>query len=313
MAEAKKTKKTVEAKDEIKDGTIQEDNQTATETDQKPEVVKATAKAGKRSTKAVKEAEEKQTKEARKAEAPAEEKPVVRVQKTARPRIERQGKNFRRAAELVEREKQYSLLEALDLAIKTSPVKFDATVELHVNLNVDPRQAEQNIRETVVLPAGTGKRIRIAALTEDIEAAKAAGADIAGNDDLFAQFDKGVLDFDVLIATPALMPKLGKYARVLGPKGLMPSPKSGTVSPNVAKAIKEAKAGKVEFRVDSTGIIHLGIGKVSFGTEKLEQNARAVMGSLKAAKPASIKGTYVKNITIASSMGPGIRVLTSEL
>src|SRR6185369_380380 len=168
----------------------------------------------------------------------------------------------------IEKDKQYSVKEALELAIKTSPVKFDATVELHVNLGVDPRQADQNVRDNVVLPAGTGKTIRIAVLAEadDAAAAKKAGADIAGMEDLLKDIEKGIINFDTLIATPALMAKLGKYARVLGPKGLMPNPKSGTVTPDVVKAVEQAKAGRVEYRVDSTGIVHVAFGKVSFET-----------------------------------------------
>lgn len=275
-----------------------------------------TAKAGKRSAKALAEAEEKEAKEARKAKAASEEAaPVAKPAPKARPRIERQGKKFQTAAKLVDRNKEYTLKEALDLAGKTSTTKFDSTVELHVNLGVDPRQADQNIRQTLVLPAGSGKTVKVAVFAEDEDVAKAkkAGADVAGNEDFLAQLDKAVIDFDVLIATPAVMPKLGKYARVLGPKGLMPSPKSGTVTTDVAKAITEAKAGKVEYRVDTTGIVHLGIGKVSFGTDKLNDNARAVLASIKAAKPATIKGAYVKSIHVATTMGPSLKVANNEL
>lgn len=272
---------------------------------------KATAKAGKRSAKAIAEAEEKQAKEERKAHAAEEaadttpKKPI----KPARSRLERQGKNFRKAAEQVEKDKTYSLAEALELATKTSPVKFDATVELHVNLNVDPRHADQNIRDNLLLPAGTGKTVRVAVFSDD----KIEGADISGVETLLKQLEKGTLDFDILIATPANMPKLGKYARVLGPRGLMPNPKSGTVTTDLAKAVAEAKAGRVEYRVDSTGIVHLGIGKVSFGKTKLEENARAVFASIKGNKPSSVKSTYVKTIHIATTMGPSITVAANEL
>lgn len=272
---------------------------------------KATAKAGKRSSKSLKEAEEKQAKEERKAatsEADSEEKPKQPV-KLTRPRIERQGKNFRKAADLVEKDKVYSLGEAIELATKTNPTKFDATVELHVNLNVDPRHADQNIRDNLVLPAGTGKKIRVAVFADE----NTEGADISGVEAVTKLLDKGTFDFDILISTPANMPKLGKYARVLGPRGLMPNPKSGTVTPDVAKAIKEAKAGRVEYRVDSTGIIHLGVGKVSFGAAKLEENMRAVLTSIKANKPNSVKGTYVKTIHITTTMGPSIVVAINEL
>ena len=186
---------------------------------------------------------------------------------------------------------------------------------MHVRLSVDPRQADQNIRGMLVLPAGTGKNVRVAVFgdVEDIAAAKKAGADIAGGDDFLAQLDKGTIDFDVLVATPQMMAKLGKYARTLGPKGLMPNPKSGTVTKDVAKAVTEAKAGRVEFRVDSTGIVHLAIGKVSFGAAKLGENAAAVVASLKAAKPSSVKATYVKTVFVTTSMGPSIRVASSEI
>lgn len=278
------------------------------------------AKAGKRSTKGIKEAEEKAAKEDRKARASEEHaaaaeaakaKPIIKT----RTRLERQGKKFRAAAELIDKTKEYTVSEAIELAIKTSPVKFDATVEIHTKLGVDPRHADQNIRANLVLPAGTGKKITVAVLadTDDAAAAKKAGADIAGGDDFLQQLDKGVINFDVLIATPAMMPKLGKYARVLGPKGLMPSPKSGTVTADVVKAVSEAKAGRVEYRVDSTGIVHLGIGKVSFGVEKLQENAKAVLGSIRSAKPASVKGNYVQSIYITTSMGPSVKVATSEL
>ena len=284
------------------------------------EVEGKTAKAGKRSAKGIKAAEEKAAKEDRKAhaseihEADAEAAKAKPAPKT-RSRLERQGKKFRAASQLVDKTVDYSVADALELAIKTSPVKFDATVEMHVKLGVDPRHADQNIRQSLVLPAGTGKQTKVAVFAEadDAAIAKKAGADIAGNEDFIAQLDKGVVDFDVLIATPAMMPKLGKYARVLGPKGLMPSPKSGTVTTDVANAVAEAKAGRVEYRVDSTGIVHLGVGKVSFGAEKLNENVRTVLNSIRNAKPASIKGNYVHSIYISTSMGPSIKVSSSSL
>lgn len=276
---------------------------------EEPKEEKATAKAGKRSAKAIAEAEEKQAKEERKAsDAVAEEKPK-QAAKPSRSRLERQGKKFREAAKLVEKEKTYTLDEALDLALKTNPAKFDATVEVHVNLSVDPRHADQNIRDNLVLPAGTGKNVRVAVFADD----KIDGADISGIEELTKQLDKGVMDFDILIATPANMPKLGKYARALGPRGLMPNPKSGTVTNDLAKAVSEAKAGRVEYRVDSTGIVHLGVGKVSFGKDKLTENVRAVFTSIKSNKPASVKGTYVKAIHVTTTMGPSITVAGNEL
>ncbi|MFA5004005.1 MAG: 50S ribosomal protein L1 [Candidatus Saccharimonadales bacterium] len=272
--------------------------------------VKAVAKAGKRSEKALKEAEEKAEKEERKAhkaEAEAEEKPKLAV-KPARSRLERRSKGYRKSAELIEKGKVYSLKDALELATKTSSVKFDASVELHVNLGVDPRQADQNIRASLVLPAGTGKDIRVAVFADE----KAESADLSGVETITKQLEKGEINFDILISTPANMAKLGKYARSLGPRGLMPNPKSGTVTTDVAKAVKEAKAGRVEYRVDSTGIIHLAIGKVGFGGAKLLENAAAVMASIRAAKPNSVKGNYVKAVHVTTSMGPSITVSTTE-
>lgn len=312
MAEAKKTTKAKMSEEVVKPAELIVE--AVPETSDKEEK-KATAKAGKRSVKALVEAEEKQAKEERKtSKVEAQEKPKPSA-KPVRSLLERRGKNFRKAAELVEKGKVYNLSDAIGLAIKTSPVKFDATVEMHVRLSVDPRQADQNIRDTIVLPGGTGKTVRIAVFADvdDAAAAKKAGADIAGGDEFLQQLEKGTIDFDVLIATPAQMPKLGKYARVLGPKGLMPNPKSGTVTADVAKAVKEAKAGKVEYRVDSTGIVHLGIGKVSFGETKLLDNAKAVTASIKGNKPASIKGSYVRSVFVTTSMGPSITVDTSEI
>ncbi len=275
------------------------------------------AKAGKRSAKALAEAEElveKQEKKAEVAEAEKAEKPKI-VQKLARPKLERAGKKLREVSKLVDKTKEYSIKEAVDLALKTTTTKFDSTVELHIRLNVDPKHADQNIRENIVLPAGTGRSVKVAVFAEadDVTIAKKAGADIAGSEEFLQQLDKGILDFDVLIATPMVMAKLGKYARILGPKGLMPNPKSGTVTKDVVKAIEQSKAGKVELRVDENGIVHLGIGKVSFGTDKIMENVQAVFSSVKSAKPSSVKANYVETIFMTTSMGPSIRVTASEL
>ena len=205
----------------------------------KPKEAGEIAKAGKRSAKAVREAEKQEAKKAEKAEPV---KKVVKTQKPPRTRLERQSKRFRQNAAKIEPKKTYELKEAIDLIKDTSDVKFDASVELHINLSVDPRQADQNIRDNVLLPAGSGKKLKIAALTDNPEEALSAGADVAGGDDLIQSIEKGVLDFDILIATPSFMPKLGKYAKILGPKGLMPNPKSGTVTTNVKKAVSRAKA-----------------------------------------------------------------------
>lgn len=270
-----------------------EENSKAGDTPDAPQ----TAKAGKRSAKAIAEAEEKQAKQERKSseESPPDQ-PKAAITPT-RSRLERRGKHFRKSAELIEEGKLYNLEEAIDLAQKTSHVKFDATVELHINLGVDPRHADQNIRDNIVMPAGTGKDVKVAVADED----------------LLAKLDKGVIDFDVLVSTPSFMPKLGKYARVLGPKGLMPNPKSGTVTTDVDKAVAEAKAGKVEYRVDTTGIVHLGVGKVSFTPSKLLQNVQAVTASIKANKPSSVKGNYVRAVYLTTSMGPSISIDPANL
>lgn len=282
------------------------------------EVREATvAKAGKRSQKSLDEAEEKAEKEARKeagdttpkdadAEAAKAKGPAPKV----RPLIERRGKNYRKAAEKVDKSKVYSLDEAIKLAVETSPSKFDASVEVHVRLGVDPRQADQNIRATVALPHGTGRTVRVAVFAPEDQhaAAKKAGADVVGDEDFLKQLEKEELNFDVLVATPQYMPRLGKYARTLGPKGLMPNPKSGTVSPDVAKAVSEAKAGKVEYRVDKQAIVHLSVGKVSFGADKVLENAKEFFSSLSSQKPSSLKGNYIISTTVTTTMGPGIKV-----
>ncbi len=339
MAEAKKTTAKIKTKKvakniktkgkEIKDGTIQIDDKAKVQASSQDEEVKTTAKpkvtttkqptakAGKRSTKAVKEVEEKRAKEERKTHAKEEEvahKPK-HPEKPPRSKLERRSKKYREAAKQIEADKDYTLEDALALAVKTSPTKFDATVELHINLAVDPKQADQNVRGTVVLPAGTGKASRVAVVAEadDAKKAKTAGADVVGSDDILAQLDKEKLDFDVLIATPAMMARLGKYARVLGPKGLMPNPKSGTVTNDVVKAVTEAKAGRVEYRVDTAGIVHVGIGKVSFGAAKLNQNAQAIFTNLKTHKPASVKGALIMRAYVTTSMGPSISLTLSSV
>ena len=275
------------------------------------------AKAGKRSAKALAEADAKAEKEARKEAGdttPQDPDAEAHIKKgpkpVARPRIERRGKNYQKAAELLEKGKVYTLTEALELATKTNPAKFDASVEVHVRLGVDPRQADQNIRATVSLPNGTGKDVKVAVFApeDDHAAAKKAGANIVGDETFLKQLDKEVLDFDVLVATPQYMPKLGKYARLLGPRGLMPNPKAGTVATDVAKAVTEAKAGKVEYRVDKQAIVHLSIGKVSFGAAKLTQNAEAFFNSLQSQKPTGLKSVFVKTTSISTTQGPGIKV-----
>ncbi|MEO5691156.1 MAG: 50S ribosomal protein L1 [Candidatus Saccharimonadales bacterium] len=287
------------------------------------EVREATvAKAGKRSEKALKEVEVKEEKESRKeagdttpqteeAESHSKKGPAPKI----RPHHERKGKAYRAAFEKIEVGKIYSLKDAVALAADTNPTKFDASVELHVLLGVDPRQADQNIRTTVSLPHGTGKKIRVAAFVanEDAAAATKAGADVAGEDAIKALLDKEKLDFDVLVATPQMMPTLGKYARLLGPRGLMPNPKSGTVSTNPAQAVKEAKGGKVEYRVDKQAIVHLAFGKVSFGGDKLYENAQTFFASLQSVKPSSLKNSYIRSVSVSTTMGPGIKVDNGSL
>lgn len=309
-----KTKKTKIAKLKVAEEKVVEPTEETTDeiiekTELKPE---KTAKAGKRSAKAIKETEEQEAKEERKQTKSSDElaeKPKV-VQKPPRTQIERKGKGYRSVVNQIDKEKLYDLSEGLSLAIKTSTAKFDSTVELHVRLGVDPRQADQNIRDNVILPSGSGKLIKVAVYAEEdnVAVAKKAGADIALGDEILQQLEKGLTDFDILITTPSQMLKLSKYARLLGPKGLMPNPKNGTVTNDIAKAVNEAKAGKVEYRIDSTGIVHLGIGKVSFGQDKLLINAQTVLASIKANKPSSLKGNYVISVYLTTSMGPSIQL-----
>ena len=270
------------------------------------------AKSGKKSKKHIEEVKAEEERQARKVERKAADA-VVKPKGAApkvRPLIERRGKKYQEVAKLVEKDKVYGLKEAIELAVKTNPAKFDASVEIHARLGVDPRQADQNIRTTLVLPNGNGKTVRVAVFAplDVCKTALGAGADIAEDEEFLKALDKGSIDFDVLISTPAYMPKLGKYARVLGPKGLMPNPKAGTVTTDVEKAVKEAKAGKVEYRVDKQSIVHIGVGKVSFGADKLVANAEAFFDSLKAQKPASLKGSYVKSVYITTTMGPSIAI-----
>lgn len=268
------------------------------------------AKAGRRSAKAIAEAEAERTRQNRIKAGGTTKDELKEAVKPPRSRVERAGKKYREVAKLIDKGKSYTIAEALELAVKTSTVKFDATVELHVNLGVDPKVADQNVRDSVTLPAGTGKTLRIAVFAEgdEVANAQAAGANIAGDNNFLAQLDKEEIEFDVLITSPQLMSRLGKYAKLLGPKGLMPNPKSGTITTDIVGAIKEARAGRVEYRVDGAGIIHLGIGKVSFGAEKLRQNADSVLSSIRAAKPSSLKGIYINSVFITTTMGPSIRI-----
>jgi large subunit ribosomal protein L1 len=225
------------------------------------------------------------------------------------------GKRFTDATRRYDRDQLHSVSEAVDLVKSLAPARFDETVELAVRLGVDPRKADQMVRGTVALPAGTGKDVRVAvfATGDAAEAAREAGADIVGADDLAEQVQGGMLDFDLAIATPDLMPMVGKLGRVLGPRGLMPNPKTGTVTPDVARAVREFKGGKVEYRTDRYGNVHVPLGKASFSAEDVTTNLRAVLDELQRAKPAASKGRYLRRITLSSTMGPGIKVDPARL
>lgn len=225
------------------------------------------------------------------------------------------GKNYKDSEKLIDKAVQYDPKEAFDLVCKTGKAKFDETVELHVRLGVDSRHADQQVRGAIVLPNGTGKTVRVLVFCkpEREEEAKAAGADFAGGADLVAKIQgENWFDFDTVIASPDMMGVVGRLGKVLGPKGLMPSPKAGTVTPNIKQAITEAKAGKVEYRLDKTNIIHCPIGKASFGAQKLEENFSTLMDAIVKAKPASTKGAYLKSCTVVSTMGVGVPVQTSK-
>ena len=226
------------------------------------------------------------------------------------------GKKYQNGAKQIDKSTLYDSAEAFDLICKTAPAKFDETVELHVKLGVDSRHADQQVRGAIVLPHGTGKDVRVLVFAKAGKAdeAREAGADFVGDMDLVEKIQKeNWFEFDVVIATPDMMKFVGRLGKTLGPKGLMPSPKSGTVTPDAGKAVAEAKAGKVEYRLDKTNIIHCPVGKVSFGAEKLEENFNALVGAIIKAKPAAAKGQYIKTCTVASTMGPGVRVNPAKL
>ena len=221
------------------------------------------------------------------------------------------GKNYKESSKLIDKQALYDPQEALQLVINASKAKFDETVELHVKLGVDGRHADQQVRGAIVLPNGTGKQVRVLAFckNDNVDAALAAGADYVGELDMVDKIQKeNWFEFDVVVATPDMMGVVGRLGKVLGPKGLMPSPKAGTVTMDVTKAVNEIKAGKVEYRLDKTNIIHCPIGKVSFGAEKLAENFNALMGAIVKAKPAAAKGQYVKSCTVVSTMGPGVKI-----
>ena len=221
------------------------------------------------------------------------------------------GKKYIDSAKAVDRAKLYDSNEALDLCVKCATAKFDETVEVHVKLGVDSRHADQQVRGAIVLPNGTGKSVRVLAICKEnnYDAAKEAGAEYVGGDDMIAKIQsEGWMDFDVLITTPDMMGKVGRLGKILGPRGLMPNPKAGTVAPDIARAIREAKAGKIEYRLDKNNIIHCPMGKVSFGAEKLQENFDTLLGAIIKAKPAAAKGQYIRSCVVATTMGPGIRI-----
>ncbi|HFE54141.1 MAG TPA: 50S ribosomal protein L1 [Bacteroidetes bacterium] len=228
----------------------------------------------------------------------------------------KRSKRYLEVKEKVRRDREYPLEEALRLVKETATAGFDETVEMHVRLGVDPRHADQQVRGTVSLPHGTGKQVRVLVITKNPDKekeAREAGADYVGFEDVIKKIQEGWLDFDVVIATPDVMPQVGKLGRILGPRGLMPNPKSGTVTMNVAEAVRDVKAGRIDFRVDRYGILHVPIGKVSFDTEKLVDNAKAFMEAVLRLRPPAAKGQYVRSVTVSSTMGPGIRVDRNQL
>ena len=221
------------------------------------------------------------------------------------------GKKYQDSVKLIEKNNLYDINDALDLVIKTSKAKFDETVEVHVKLGVDSRHADQQVRGVIVLPHGTGKvaRVLVFAKGDKVQEAEAAGADFVGGEELIPRIQNdGWFDYDVVVATPDMMGVVGRLGKVLGPKGLMPSPKAGTVTADVTKAVNEIKSGKVEYRLDKTNIIHCSVGKVSFGVEKLSENFKALLGAIIKAKPAAAKGQYIRSLTVASTMGPGVKI-----
>lgn len=270
-----------------------------------------TAKAGKRSAKAQAEVAEKEAKEVRKAKTKkAEETKEEAPKPKQKPRVKKYSKNQKAARELIEKDRLYTLAEAVELLPKISKTKFDATAEIHIALNIDPRQADQMLRASTALPAGTGKSVKIAVIAGDkeAEAAKKAGADMVDADAVLKDISAEKFNFDVLIATPDKMGELGKHAKVLGPKGLMPSPKNGTVTAEPAKTVEEFKKGKVELKNDANGIVHVAFGKLSFKASDLLDNVKAIVRALGANKPSGVKGVFVRSIYITASMSPSIRI-----
>lgn len=266
---------------------------------------KAGVSAGKGAKVVKKEAEEESA--SVKKEEPVKEKP--KVGKKVKPRVIRRGKNYKKLAELIDKDKIYSLDEGIELVKKTSPVKFDASVEMHIRLGVDLEKSEQNVRGTIILPYGSGKIKRVLVFTESKDKeAKSAGADQVGGDELINKVEKGFSDFDIVLATPDIMSKIAKLGKTLGQRGLMPNPKAGTITDNIEKLIREIKQGRTEFKMDPQGIIHQVVGKISFDNDKLKENVKTLMQAVLEEKPAGLKDNFIKSITICSTMGPGIKI-----
>jgi large subunit ribosomal protein L1 len=225
------------------------------------------------------------------------------------------SKRFRAAFGTVNREKLYTIADAVKLVKKNATAKFDETIEIAFNLGIDPKQSDQTVRGAVTLPGGTGKTVRVAVFAKDAKAAeaKAAGADLVGAQDLAEKVEKGEINFDRVIATPDMMAVVGKLGKVLGPRGLMPNPKLGTVTPNVTEAVKAAKGGQVQYKADKSGVVHAGIGKASFTEKAIEDNLRAIVAAINAARPQNLKGTYIKKVSVSSTMGPGLQIDLTEL
>lgn len=295
MADAKKTEK------EVKEEAVKT---------VKKEVAK-TAKAGKRSAKSQAESAEKEAKEIKKSKADDKE-PVKKIKQ--QPRVKKYSKNQKAARELIDPNKLYSLKDSVELLTKISKTKFDATAEIHITLNIDPRQADQIVRTSTSLPAGTGKVLNVAVIADDklAEAAKKAGADNVDSETIIKEISQEKINFDVLIATPDKMGELGKLAKVLGPKGLMPSPKNGTVTTDPVKATEEFKKGKVEIKNDANGVVHVAFGKLSFKADDLYSNAKVIVKALSGSKPSGVKGVFIKNMFVSATMSPSIRLDQAE-
>ncbi len=310
VAKKDKQEETVVQEEVAQDASVEEVTEVVEESTEAKKV--ATTKAGKHSAKAVREAEELAEKEARK-EAAAETNEAPKPKQ--KPRVKTFTKKQKAARELIDKDKLYSLEEAVELIPKLSQTKFDASVELHIALGIDPRQADQQFRMGVVLPAGTGRAVRVAVLADAklAEAAKAAGADVVDSEQIMAGIEKGTFDFDILVTTPVNMASLGRHAKALGPKGLMPSPKSGTVTADPAKAVAEIKKGRLDLKNDANGIIHVACGKVSFKPADLLANAKEVVNSVVHNRPSGVKGVYVKSIYMTATMSPSVKIDPSSV